>query len=227
MGVSYLLRVVLPDRPGALGAVATALGTVGGDILSVDVIERSPGSAIDDLVVDLPPDRLADTLVTAASAVDGVRVTSIRQYAGTIDPHRELEVLEALARRPGEALAILADGVTRIFRAGWALVIDAPVDGTSTVLTAGGGAPDVEQLATPWLPIDTALSLAPDPRWAPEVWDRLGTELAAAPMGRRTLLVGRPMMAWAPSELVRLHHLAAITTTVLASEDAARHTAAP
>ena len=39
--VSYLLRLVLPDRPGALGAVATALGHAGADIMSVDIIERS------------------------------------------------------------------------------------------------------------------------------------------------------------------------------------------
>ena len=213
--MSYLLRVELPDRPGALGAVATALGQVGGDILSVDVIDRAPGSATDDLVVALPPDRLADTLVTAASAVEGVRVASIRPYAGTIDPHRELEVLDALAHRPGDALDTLTDGVTRIFRAGWALVLDAPVDGVSRVLTAGGAAPDSDRLATPWLPISGGVALAPDPQWAPDVWDRLGTELAAAPLGERTLLVGRPMMAWAPSELVRLQHLTAIAATVV------------
>src|ERR1700749_4434989 len=86
VAVSYLLRLVLPDRPGALGAVATALGTVGADILSVDVIERSPGFAIDDLVLELPPDKLADSLLTAAASVEGVRVESIRPYAGLIDP---------------------------------------------------------------------------------------------------------------------------------------------
>ena len=35
--MSYLLRLVVPDRPGILGAVATALGTAGIDIVSVDV----------------------------------------------------------------------------------------------------------------------------------------------------------------------------------------------
>ena len=40
--MSFVLRVVLPDRPGTLGAVATALGEVGADILAMDVIERSP-----------------------------------------------------------------------------------------------------------------------------------------------------------------------------------------
>ncbi|MCW2603378.1 MAG: amino acid-binding protein, partial [Pseudonocardiales bacterium] len=70
--MSYLLRVVLPDRPGALGALATALGSVEADILSVDIVERSPGFAVDDLVVDIPSDRLADSLITAALGVEGV-----------------------------------------------------------------------------------------------------------------------------------------------------------
>jgi hypothetical protein len=52
---SYLLRVELDDRPGSLGSLALALGSVGADILSLDVIERGSGSAIDDLVVELPP----------------------------------------------------------------------------------------------------------------------------------------------------------------------------
>jgi len=108
--VSYLLRLVLPDRPGALGAVATALGTVGADILSVDVIERNADCAIDDFVVELPPDKLADTLVSAAATVEGVQVESIRPYAGQLDPHRELELLEALARDPAKSLPPASSG---------------------------------------------------------------------------------------------------------------------
>ncbi|NUT99783.1 MAG: ACT domain-containing protein, partial [Saccharothrix sp.] len=41
--MSFLLRVQLPDRPGTLGAVASALGEIGADILSVDVVERGSG----------------------------------------------------------------------------------------------------------------------------------------------------------------------------------------
>ena len=67
--MSYLLRLVVPDRPGILGAVATALGTVGVDIVSVDVLERDGRAAVDDIVVDLPADRLPDSLITAAHPV--------------------------------------------------------------------------------------------------------------------------------------------------------------
>jgi hypothetical protein len=217
--VSYLLRIVLPDRPGALGAVATALGGVGADILSLDVIERRPSSATDDLVVELPPGKLADTLVTAAATVPGVQVESIRPYAGQIDPHRELELLDNLAAKPGESLSVLADGVARVFRAGWALVLAAPVSGQAGVLAAGNSAPELDRLSVPWWPPRPARSLSADPDWAPADWDRLGTELAVAPLGDGALLVGRPALRWLPSELVRLQHLAAIAASVTAAAD--------
>jgi hypothetical protein len=212
--MSYLLRIVLPDRPGALGAVATALGNVGADILSLDVIERSPGSATDDLVIELPPDRLADSLVSAAATVPGVQVESIRPYAGQLDPHRELELLDNLAARPDDPLTVLTDGVTRIFRAGWSLVLDAPAGGHAKVLAACAAAPEVQSLPTPWWPPTPTRALDPNDDWAPADWSRLGTELAVAPLGEGALLVGRPALRWLPAELLRLQHLAAIATTV-------------
>ena len=122
--MSYLLRVLLPDRPGMLGAVATALGAAGADILSVDVVERSAGVAVDDLIVELPPGKLADALVTAAVSVPGVAVESIqRYYAGAGEAHAELELLEALATAPDRAAELLVAGAPRIFRAGWAVVV--------------------------------------------------------------------------------------------------------
>jgi len=212
--VSYLLRIVLPDRPGALGAVATALGSVGADILSLDVIDRGPGWATDDIVVELPPDKLADTIVSAAATVDGVQVDSIRPYAGQIDPHRELELLDSLAERPSESLPVLADGVARLFRAGWALILDEPVAGHAAVLAAGSSAPQVSHLAVPWWPAKPARVLESDSDWTPADWIRLDTELAVAPLGPGALLVGRPALRWLPSEVVRLQHLAAIAWTV-------------
>ncbi|HJQ42074.1 MAG TPA: ACT domain-containing protein [Jatrophihabitantaceae bacterium] len=216
--MSYLLRIALPDRPGALGAVATALGKVGADILSLDVIERSPGRAIDDLVIEMPPDRLADSLITAAATVEGVTVESIRPYAGQIDPHRELELLEALAAGPEQPYAVFADGVVRIFRAGWALVLSAPVDGIASVLASGGAAPETGELKAPWWPPKPVRMLDPAEAWAPSDWSRLGTELAVAPLGDCALLLGRPAQRWLPAELLRLQHLAALAATVTAAQ---------
>lgn len=211
--MSFLLRLKLPDRPGALGAVATALGRVGADILSVDVIQRSPGHATDDFVVELPADRLADSLVSAAATVEGVHVESIRPYAGKLDAHRELELLESLGR-DNASLPALADGVARVFRAGWALVLGAPVSGQSAVLAHGGAAPEIDSLPVPWWPPLPSRPLDPDDAWAPADWGRLGTELAVTALGEAALLVGRTTLRWVPSELVRLQYLAAIAASV-------------
>ena len=217
--MSFLLRLVLPDRPGALGAVATALGGVQADILSVDIVERThDGRVTDDIVIDLPSDRLPDSLITAAGSVAGVHVESIRPYAGRIDPHRELELLDALADQPSDALQLLVEGVARIFRAGWAIALQ-PGSPTrpAEVIAASSAAPEVEDLPTPWWPPHPArvLDLGEDGGgWAPVVWSTLATELAVCPLGDDALLVGRPALRWLPSELVRLQHLAAIAATV-------------
>jgi hypothetical protein len=121
--VSFLIRVQLPDRPGMLGALATALGNVGADILSVDVVERASGMAVDDLVVELPSGRLPDVLITAAERVEGVEVDAVRPYAGVLDTHRELELVEEVANDPDNGLTVFAEGAPRIIRAGWAVVL--------------------------------------------------------------------------------------------------------
>ena len=142
--VSYLLRLVVPDRPGILGAVATALGTAGIDIVSLDVLERGSGVAVDDVVVELPRGRLPDSLITAAQAVPGVTVESLRPFAGPLDTHRELELLEALARAAeGTAAKLLAAELPRVFHSGWAVVLEAAGDGWQ-VAAASEAAPAFE-----------------------------------------------------------------------------------
>src|SRR5262245_58230979 len=47
---TFVLRLWLPDRPGALGAVASRVGAVGGDLVGIDILERGAGRAIDELV---------------------------------------------------------------------------------------------------------------------------------------------------------------------------------
>jgi hypothetical protein len=216
-GVTFLLRVVLPDRPGSLGAVATALGDAGADILGMDVVERAQGQAVDDLAVELPAGRPPDVLITAAESVPGVQVESVRPHSGRLDTHRELELVDAITADPQHGLHLLAEGVPRIFRAGWALV--AVRDGPSSYrLAESSAAPETRAGDLPWLPLERAIVVDPRVHWVPEPWTHLDTELAAAPFGRgpRALVVGRPGgPVFRPSELARLTHLAGIVTTVL------------
>ena len=214
VGMAYLLRVVLPDRPGMLGAVATALGQAGADIVSLDVVERGPDGAVDDLLVQLPSGGLADVLITSAQSVPGVVVESLRPYLGADDLHRDLELVDELAASPHEALPLLADLAPGVFRAGWALVL-----GPAGLIASSPGAPSVEGVPLPWLPLPSARRMDSAEEWVPERWDALGTELVAAPVGSpdTVVLVGRPGgPRFRASEVLRLAHLAGIAATVTA-----------
>ncbi|HEY6423112.1 MAG TPA: ACT domain-containing protein [Pseudonocardiaceae bacterium] len=215
--MSFLIRIQLPDRPGALGAVATALGKVGGDILSLDVVERRSGLAIDDLVVELPSGRQPDVLITAVESVEGVEVDAVRPWAGVLDTHRELELIEEVAADPGHGLQTFTDGVSKIIRAGWAVVLTAKGDEMHRV-TGSAAAPETLTVHLPWWPLRRATILDGDDPWVPLPWRELGTELAASPLGgpRRALLVGRPGgPTFRAAEVARLEHLAGIVAVVL------------
>ena len=220
--MSYLLRLVMPDRPGILGAVATALGTAGIDIVSLDVLERGTGVAVDDVVVDLPADRLPDSLITVAQSVPDVRVESLRPYAGPLDTHRELELLDALAHAggnpPDPALAakLLAAELPRVFHSGWAVVLDCGAGGWS-VRSASEAAPSFDGVELPWMPLSGPTLLPSDDEWVPERWQEMAIEMMAAPYGNGACAVvmgrsGGP--AFRRSELMRLVHLLGIASTV-------------
>ena len=215
--MSYVLRLELPDRPGTLGAVATALGAVDADILAMDVVERSPDLAVDDIVVSLPPGRQPDVLITAAETVPDVRVESVRPDPGIAARHREWELVEAIAADPAGAVGTLARMLPQVLRAGWAMVVQVDADGAIRLLAGGGGVPDLTSITPGWAPVDHAAVLDPEAPWVPQDWKTVGTEMAAAPLWDPTtaVIVGRPGgPALRDSEVARLAHLAGLTSVV-------------
>lgn len=73
----YVVRILLLDRPGALGQVASRIGAVGGDIVAIDIVERLDGRAIDEFVIELAGDHLIELMRHEIHEVDGVRVEHI------------------------------------------------------------------------------------------------------------------------------------------------------
>ena len=215
---SYLLRVELEDRPGSLGSLAVALGSVGADILSLDVVERGQGYAIDDLVVDLPAGAMPDALITAAEGLSGVRVETIRPHTGLLEAHRELELIQHVANAaPGEKLQVLADEAPRVLRVGWCTVVELTADGPRRIV-GSAGAPEKQAAATPWMPIADAVALDATEDWVPQLWRDMGTSLAAAPLGdpSTAIVLARPGGPhFLQAEVDRLGYLAGIVATLV------------
>ncbi|UQX11836.1 amino acid-binding protein [Candidatus Mycobacterium methanotrophicum] len=216
---SYLLRIQLADRPGSLGSLALALGSVGADILSLDVIERGSGYAIDDLVVELPPRAMPDTLITAAEALNGVRVDSLRPHTGLLEAHRELELIDHVAAAGDTAgkLKVLVAEAPQVLRVSWCAVLRSSENGIRPVV-GSPGAPETRLDAVPWMPIQHPTALDAGDDWVPQVWRELDTTLVAAPLGSpdTAVMLGRPGgPVFRPSEVARLGYLAGIVGTLL------------
>jgi hypothetical protein len=124
---TYLVRVWLPDRPGALGQVASRIGAVRGDVVGIEILERGAGRAIDELVVALPERGLVDLLVAEIGQVDGVDVEDVRELAG--DRHdaglAALATAVRLVEGPdaGAVLRTLCEQTLADFEADWAMAL--------------------------------------------------------------------------------------------------------
>jgi hypothetical protein len=116
----------MPDRPGALGQVASRIGAVRGDVLAIEILEHGAGRAIDELMVSLPEEGLISLLTAEVDAVDGVSVESIRVVEeDRIEPSLAALALGAAVAEAdaAERVSILCGGLARILEAEWVAVI--------------------------------------------------------------------------------------------------------
>jgi hypothetical protein len=74
----FRLRLWLDDRPGALGAVASRIGSVKGDLVGIEILERGGGKVVDDLIVELESDSLIELMIKEILEVDGVAVEYVK-----------------------------------------------------------------------------------------------------------------------------------------------------
>ena len=94
--VHALIRVWLPDRPGALGLVASRIGAMRGDIVGIDVLETGEGVAVDEFAVALPDDASIPLLVREIEQVDSVSVEEVRTVGAFPDPR--VDALDSAAK---------------------------------------------------------------------------------------------------------------------------------
>lgn len=208
--VVCVVRLWLPDRPGALGQVASRIGSVRGDVVGIDILERGGGRAIDELTVELPDLGLVDLLVAEVAQVDGVAVEDVRLVAGQRPDifSSSLEVAVALAEASSsERLGLLCARVATAFEADWAVVIGS---GHADPIAVAGVSPDPVWLAaflagSRHLDRDAQVASAPGEL----AWAGLGEDAVVA--------VGRARRPFHAREREQLELLGRITAALLAA----------
>jgi hypothetical protein len=196
--VPFLLRVSLPDVPGSLGRLATAIGEAGGDIEAIEIVEkRYDGTAVDDVFLEMADGAMPDAVVSACTDLDGVSVLWISRYAAGGNVFLDLEAVEDLTSHRANAVDRLVDLLPVVFRADWG----ARVHRSGGVVRATETAPD----SLGWVDL-------PDER----VLDLDGELVGGCSLGPDdVLLIGRNGgPAFLASEIARLEHLASLARTI-------------
>ena len=200
---SILVRVWLPDRPGALGLVASRIGAVDGDIVGIDVLERGESVAVDEFSVHLRDPNAVPIMVREIEEVDGASVEEVRVVDHFPDPR--LDALESAAvlcetESIDDLHRVLTAHVGREFLADWvALLRDDRI-----LASDGEGVPDAAKLAA--LEAGTAASpLVADGVVGPE-----DLAVARLPVHDAAILVGRAGHVFRRRERAQLMMLARV-----------------
>ena len=129
------LRVSVADRPGSLAALTSALSRAGANVLSVTVLERDQGRAVDDLLLEWPYGRSWHDLTRLLEDCRGLRIHGIR-YIATTAPTSDADLIRQAVDQPERALETVVDGLSHVLLADWAAAFDRrkprlPIFGTS------------------------------------------------------------------------------------------------
>jgi len=137
---TFLLRVALPDRPGALGAVASRIGALRADVVAVDIVGRDHGQAVDEFVVEMADERHVSLLMNEIAEVDGVSVEEVRVLPAEAVDRRATAYDTAIAimaeRNPTAVLQVVVERAAAELGATWVAAIDPEVG----LITASVGA---------------------------------------------------------------------------------------
>ena len=202
--MSYLLRVQLPDVPGSLGRLASAVGEAGGNIDAIEIVSRDDGFAVDDVFLAADHDVMPDSIVSACQQLDGVEVLWISRYAAGTNLFLDLEAVESMTEEPALAANTLVELIPEVFRSDWGMRIRREGD-TIGIVHRTSAAPAQVPTGLDW----------PDGEVA-QLDDLL---VVGAPLDadEAVVMARRGGPAYLDSELARLGHLVALAVTITAT----------
>ena len=112
---SITLRVEIDDKPGRFAKVATAIGKAGGSLGSIDIVARSRGKTIRDVVVEARNFDHEKQIIDSLNQVKGIRVVDVADLTFMSHLGGKIEVVNKLQLTKRENLSIAyTPGVARI-----------------------------------------------------------------------------------------------------------------
>ena len=204
-----LMRVRLPNRPGALGAVASALGLIGADINLVEIVEKRGNVEVDEFIFDLPSSQTVESLVAACDRLDKVQVEWVRNYPRGGGIEYDVELHRRMTTESSRAGEILVSAAPLVFRAQWSLLLE--VFAAPRVVFSTPGAPDLDtDTIRRFRPFDTVHRVVLESGWFPR-WEAHHAAVAPIAEQRVVVVARRGDPAFFQSELARLAYLVGAT----------------
>lgn len=133
------IRMTIPDQPGWLGAVATAIGSAGGDILQFEVLSGESGRATDDVWVKVSGETHLARVVTALAALRGLDVNIVHAPAQEVSGMGALELVRCVLEA-GD-LSVLVDQAAASLDLSWVSVLELVGPDRGEVLASSPGGP--------------------------------------------------------------------------------------
>jgi malate dehydrogenase (oxaloacetate-decarboxylating) len=117
-GYTLTLRVNLANMPGGLGRLTSAIGSAGGDIGAVDLVEHRGKVGVRDITVKCRDEAHGQAIVRAARRVQGVEVRSVSDRTFGIHAGGKISIAPRFPLKTRDDLSMAyTPGVGRVSRA--------------------------------------------------------------------------------------------------------------
>lgn len=115
---SITIRVKLTNKPNVLAQLTTKIGTLGGNIGAIDIVEAAQGHIVRDFTIDTASEKHADEIIQAINSLENVELVNFSDRTFLLHLGGKIEVKSKMPLRTRDQLSMAyTPGVARICEA--------------------------------------------------------------------------------------------------------------